>query len=66
MPGMLLIFIGVLAGIGAISSFIVHDDNPVEEHIEKVIEGYVEDMFELPEGTLDGKIDLSPFSDESV
>jgi len=42
-----------------------HPDNAFEEHIESVIEQLVEDKFGMPDGSLDGVIDLTPGSKES-
>ena len=41
------------------------EDSIIEEKIEEVIENKVEDLFCLEEGSMNGKIDLTPNSKEN-
>jgi len=41
-----------------------HDDNSIEEFVEKVVEKKLENVLGLGDGTLDDKIDLTPWSTE--
>ena len=54
----------ISAIIGIASSRFMGDDNPLEEKTEEYIENYVESNLMLPKGSLDGRIDLTPWSEE--
>ena len=56
----------LLAAIGfGTSVFLKKDDGHIEEMAESIIEDTIEDFLELPEDSLQGKIDLTPSSEES-
>lgn len=61
---LILIAFAAAVGIGA-SYFTKKDDGPVEEFAEAQIENEAEVVFNLPHGTMTGRIDLTPGSKET-
>jgi hypothetical protein len=55
---MLIIVIMVI--IGTWSAIYYKNNNPIEKVAEHVIEQELESSLDLPDGTLDGKINLTP------
>lgn len=59
--------LGVIIGVslvllmtGLLSGKFLGPDNPVEENIEELLEGFAEQRLSLPKGLLDDTIDLTP------
>lgn len=62
---LIIVLIGSLGAIGLLTKLITKQpDTPIEEAAEERIEILLEEQFGLPEGTLEGAIDLSPLSPE--
>ena len=55
----------LVGAAGIISTKYLGPDNPVEEEAEVLMEDEAEDVLHLPEGSLKGKIDLTPKSKEN-
>lgn len=60
-----IILFCVVGAAGIISSHYMGSDNPVEETAEAMLEEEVEDELHLPDGSMKGKIDLTPNSKEN-
>lgn len=57
-----LVLSSAIVGFGAAQ--VMGDDKAVEEGAEEIIEQQVEEYFDLPDGKMKGKIDLTPWSKE--
>lgn len=63
MVGLILVTLFAVVGIGA-ALYSRHNDGPIEEQSEVLIEDTLEEELNLPDGSLKGKIDLTPGSPE--